>query len=287
MQIAFLGTGLMGAPMALQLHRAGHEVTAWNRTAARVAPLGEQGLAVAESPLAALERARCAVLMLADARAIEETLLAAGVKPVLAGRTVLQMGTIGPGESQAIAAQVEAAGGEYLEAPVLGSIPEAKAGRLLVMVGATAEQFQQWLPVLECFGPEPQWVGPVGTGSALKLAMNQLIGTLTAAFSMSLALVRREGLEVEKFMAILRQSALYAPTFDKKLGRMCAGNFANPNFPTKHLLKDLDLFVQAAQARGIEARVADSVGQVVRQAIGRGLGEADYSAIFSAIDGGD
>ena len=108
-------------------------------------------------------------------------------------------------------------------------------------------------------------MGPVGTAATAKLAMNQLIGSLTAAFSMSLGLVQKEDLDIEKFMSIVRESALYAPTFDKKLTRMRDRNFSNPNFPTKHLLKDMNLFAQAAQDRGIDATVAAGVSQLAQK----------------------
>ena len=85
-------------------------------------------------------------------------------------------------------------------------------------------------------------------------------------------------------MGIVRQSALYAPTFDKKLSRMLDGNYANPNFPTKHLLKDMNLFVQEAQFLGLDAALVESVGKVAQRAIERGLANEDYSALFAAVD---
>ncbi|MGD1854241.1 MAG: NAD(P)-dependent oxidoreductase [Leptolyngbyaceae cyanobacterium] len=280
MNISFLGTGLMGAPMAQQLHSAGHQVYGWNRTPDKLAAL--EGITAAKTVVAAIQASELIILMLTDADAIRSTLLSSEAVACLKGRTVLQMGTISPQESKAIAQTVQTAGGDYLEAPVLGSIPEAKAGTLIVMVGATAEQFDQWRPILECFGPTPQLMGPVGAGSGVKLAMNQLIGTLTTAFSMSLSLVKQEAIDIEKFMAIVRQSALYAPTFDKKLGRMRDRNFANPNFPTKHLLKDMNLFVQSAETFSPE--VAASVAQIVQQAVEQGLADQDYSSVFAAVN---
>lgn len=279
--VAFLGTGLMGAPMALRLHHQGYRVIAWNRSPEKLPPLVAAGVATADTPAAALVDATLIVLMLSDAGAIRETLLTPPALSGLAGRTVLQMGTIAPQESQAVAQAVAAAGGSYLEAPVLGSIPQAKSGELILMVGATPEQLDRWRPLLECFGPEPQLMGPVGAGSGVKLAMNQLIGTLTAAFSMSLGLVQQQGIDVEKFMGIVRQSALYAPTFDKKLQRMCDRNFDNPNFPTKHLLKDMRLFIQATA--GLDARVAQAVAELAEGAVADGLADQDYSAIFAAV----
>jgi len=220
--------------------------------------------------------------MLSDAAAISEALFAQA--DALSGKTILQMGTIAPAESRDICERVNQAGAHYLESPVLGSIPQVKSGTLILMVGATSKQFEQWLPLLKCFGPAPELMGVVGTAAATKLAMNQLIGSLTAAFSMSLGLAKREGLDLDKFMTIVRDSALYAPTFDKKLERMCDRNFSNPNFPTKHLLKDMNLFVQAAQNQGIDATVAAGVSQVAKQAIDQGLANEDYSAIYNAIN---
>ena len=227
-----MGTGLMGAPMAQQLQLAGHQVYGWNRSAQKLDPLLATGIKRADTPAAAIANSQLVVLMLTNAAAIQTSLLSPVVH--LKDRTVLQMGTIAPQESKTIAQAVQAAGGDYLEAPVLGSIPEAKAGSLIVMVGATPQQFARWRPILECFGPEPQLMGPVGAGSGVKLAMNQLIGTLTTAFAMSLGLIQQEAIDIDKFMAIVRQSALYAPTFDKKLGRMCDRNFTNAYFHTKH-----------------------------------------------------
>jgi 3-hydroxyisobutyrate dehydrogenase len=197
---------------------------------------------------------------------------------------VIQMSTIAPSESRAIRDEVVAAGGDYLEAPVLGSTPEAKAGRLIVMVGGTAAQLEQWRDVLECFGADPILVGEVGAAAAVKLALNQLIGSLTAAFSTSLSFLQQQNVAIEPFMQILRSSALYAPTFDKKLQRLRDQDFANPNFPTKHLLKDTNLFLNEAEALQINAGVVVAVQRILEQAIDQGLAEADYSALFAAID---
>ena len=268
--------------MALKLQEAGFEVVAWNRTLAKLAPLREAGIETTEMASDAIAACDITLTMLSDAAAIESALF---VQPdALSGRTILQMATIAPEESRELKRQVEAAGGIYLEAPVLGSIPEVESGALIVMVGSTPEQFEQWMPIFKCFGQEPQHMGQVGTASATKLAMNQLIGTLTSAFSMSLGLVNREGLDLEKFMTLVRASALYAPQFDKKLERMSDRNFEDPNFPTKHLLKDMNLFVRAAENKDVDATVAASVSHLVQKAISQGLADKDYSALYSAVN---
>lgn len=284
MKVGVLGTGLMGAPMAERLLQAGHEVFVYNRSTEKAAPLAAAGACVCASAAQAVAQAECVLLMLADAPAIEAVLLSAQARAALPGRSVIQMGTIAPQESRRIAREVETAGGAYLEAPVLGSIPEARAGRLLLMVGAAPEQYARWRPLLQVFGPEPVHVGPVGQGAALKLAMNQLIASLTTGFALSLGLVRREGVEVETFMRLLRDSALYAPTFDKKLGRMLARDYARPNFPLKHLLKDLRLCLQAAEGRGLETEALHGVEALLLRALELGLAEVDYSALYEAVD---
>ena len=281
--IGLMGTGLMGAPMAERLLLNGVAVMVYNRTPEKLAPLQQAGAEIAASVPDLLQQCEAVILMLSDADAIRSTLLADAAKPLLTERTIIQMGTIAPSQSRSLAVDISAAGGSYLEAPVLGSISEVKAGKLLVMVGATPTQFQQWLPTFQYFGTEPLLIGPVGTAAALKLALNQLISALTAGFALSLSFVQQQGVAVETFMQILRQSALYAPTFDKKLQRMVEQNYANPNFPTKHLLKDTRLFLNEAEAAGLQVDSLSGVRQILEIACQLGLADQDYSALFAAI----
>ncbi len=284
MAYGLLGTGLMGLPLAQRLLATGQPVTVWNRDVTRAQPLESEGARLAVNPAEAIATSEVLVLMLVDAAAIEATLLTPEALAVLPGRLVVQMGTIAPDESRAIAARVEAAGGRYLEAPVLGSIPEARSGTLLVMAGGSEADFAAALPVLRQFGQEPRRIGPVGQAMALKLALNQLIGSLTTGFSASLGLVQREGVPVEAFMAILRASALYAPTFDKKLQRMLDRDFERPNFPTRHLLKDMRLFDGAARVQGLDTAMGEAIEAVLERAIAQGLADLDYSALYEAVD---
>ena len=283
MNVGFLGTGLMGQPMVLRLLAANQTVSVYNRTKLKLQPLAEAGAKVSETATEVVRQADCTILMLSDAAAIEATLLSDETQTHLANRTIIQMGTIAPSESQSIRDTVVAAGGEYLEAPVLGSIPQVQTGELLVMVGSTEAQFDRYSELLKCYSPQPMYVGNVGTASAMKLALNQLIAGLTSTFALSLSFVQQEGVNVEQFMDVVRKSALYAPTFDKKLDRMCDRNFDNPNFPTKHLLKDTNLFLTQAAELGLNTKSLEGIKQVIERAIALGLAEQDYSSIYSAI----
>ncbi|MGC9525742.1 MAG: NAD(P)-dependent oxidoreductase [Limnospira sp.] len=283
MKVGLIGTGLMGQPMAGRFLEVGLEVVAYNRTREKLEPLKEAGAEIAASPGDAIAAADCTILMLADAPAIEAVVLSPDVKAKWRDRTAIQMGTIAPRESRDIRDAIVGAGGDYLEAPVLGSIPQVKSGTLQVMVGGTPQQLERWTPVLKHLG-EPMLIGEVGSAAAVKLALNQLIASLTAAFGLSLSFIQRQGADVETFMKILRESALYAPTFDKKLQRMIDGNYGDPNFPTKHLLKDTKLFQNEAIASRLNAESLQGVRLVIERAIGElDLADVDYSSLVEAI----
>lgn len=280
-QVTIFGMGLMGQPMAIKLHQANISLVAYNRTAEKLKPLQAQNIPVTTNVQDAIAFGNCLILMLTDIQAIEEVILESNAD--LRGKTIIQMGTISPDESKKLLSQIEIRGGEYLEAPVLGSIPEAKNGNLLVMVGAKKNQFDTWQHLLKNYSPQPIFVGEVGTAAALKLALNQMIAGLTSTFALSLDFIQQQGVEVSTFMDILRDSALYAPTFDKKLSRMCDRNYDNPNFPTKHLLKDINLFLTSAESLGINIQSLEGIKGIVSQAVNQGYGDSDYSAMIEGI----
>lgn len=284
MTIALLGTGLLGRAIAERLQSVGHCVTVYNRTTAKALPLQACGITVVTRPEQAMAQADCVILMLADAAAIRAVLLTADSLAALRGKTVIQMGTIAQEESLAIQAEVEKAGGFYCEAPVLGSIAEAKAGALLVMAGGTEEQFAQWSPLFRSLSREPRLIGPVGKAASLKLALNQLIAAEISAFALSLGLVQRAGVPVETFMAILRESALFAQAFDKKLPRLLTRDYHHPNFSTRHLLKDVELFLKEASGYELATSSLEGIKPVLERTIAQGLGEADYAALYETVN---
>ena len=283
MRIALLGTGRMGRPLAEKVLAFGHQLVVYNRSREKAEPLRSSGGLIAASPAEAVDSAECVILMLADAAAIREVLFNSEPKVDLHHRTVIQMGTISPADSVAFEKKVLGLGGEYLEAPVLGSIPEASAGKLLIMVGASKPQFDKWSTLLECFGSEPLLIGEVGKAAAVKLALNQLIASLTVGFASSLGLVQSLGIEAELFMKILRRSALHAPIFDNKLKLMLDGDYGIGNFPSKHLFKDVALFRAAARSVDLETISIEAIHRLLEITLEKGYAEGDYSALFEAV----
>ncbi|MDJ0805198.1 MAG: NAD(P)-dependent oxidoreductase [Gammaproteobacteria bacterium] len=286
MKISVIGLGLMGLPIAQRLMHCGHDVLGWNRSAERLAAAQAEGLNATADLNRVISQGEIVVLTLSDAAAIETVLFEQLEDGLLKGKQVIQMGTISPDESREIQHRILAAEAEYLEAPVLGSIPEAKNGSLIVMAAGPEAAYQHCLLLLRCLGKEVEHLGGVGQAAAMKLAMNQLIAALTAGFSLSLGLIKAEGVDVEQFMGLLRESALYAPTFDKKLGKMLEHNYANPNFPLKHLIKDLALYQEAADKNGIEPSISESMLAVLQQGCDAGYCEEDYASLYEAINPG-
>ena len=283
MKVAFLGTGLMGLPMAQRLLATDIELIAYNRTPEKLEPLRAAGVEIVTKPREAIRVADCIVLMLSNAAAIYHVLLTDTSWHTLSGRSIIQMGTINPLESQEIRDTVVAAGGEYIEAPVLGSIPEAQTGKLIVMVGGEEEQYQRHLKLLQHFGENPVYIGAVGSASNLTLALNQLIASLTTSFALSLAFIQLQGIDVDLFMQILRESKLYAPTFDQNLRRMLDGNYTNANLPTKQLIKEIDLFISEAKSLGLNLSSIEGVRQILHATMKMSYPEDDYSSVFPAI----
>lgn len=282
MQVSILGTGLMGMAIAERLMSLGHDVVVYNRTLSKLEPLQKQGAAVARTAAEAIQASHCSILMLSDASAIQEVLFA-GVRPNFQNRTIIQMGTIAPQESLTLGKEIRSGIGDYFEAPVLGSIAETKTGKLIVMVGGSPEQMERWNAVLSCFSEEPLLIGPIGQAAALKLALNQLIAMHITAFSWSLGLIQRSGGDANMFMNVLRQSALMAPMFDKKLPRLLNHDYTNPNFPTVHLLKDVNLCLKAAQDTNLQTAPLKGIQHTLQMAVTQGFTEVDYSSVFEAI----
>lgn len=274
--VALLGTGLLGESIGQRLLQRGVSLYVWNRTQGRCRGLIEAGAQALNSPS---EAARCCDSLITVLR--DGPITAAVLKDIgpLDGSTLITMGTVGVTESQTLAQQAAQQGGRYLEAPVLGSKPQALNGSLLVMAGGEAQVFEAQKPLLSHLCQEPLLVGPVGSGAATKLALNQLIASLTHSFSLSLQLIQRAGVPVETFMAILRPSALYAPTFDKKLQRMLDHTYADPNFSTALLRKDLRLFLEEAATAGLQDQGLSGLLSLLEQAKGTDLDEQDYCAL--------
>lgn len=286
MEVGIIGIGLMGHAFVERLVEQGFIVRVYNRTADNIKDLPQGNVIVCNSVDELIDQCDTIILMASNADAINGILQLqqqGNQQPDLQGKTILQMATISPSQSIAIGEAVTSRGGRYLEAPVLGSIPEARSGTLIIMSGGPKDVFEAVLPVLQVLGTAPRYVGETGSAAALKLAMNQLIAALTAGFSLSLGYAIKNGVDTDVFMDTVRESSLYAKTYDKKLDKYLQRNFGKANFSTRHLLKDVRLFIEDAKAAGLNTDALEGIERITSMTVESGMQLMDYSSIYQTI----
>lgn len=276
--IAFCGLGRMGLPMAARLLDAGHDVRVWNRTPGKAGSLVDAGATEAGSPAVAAAGAEVVVTMLADPAAVEDVVSSADLR---AGTTLVEMSTIGPDAVRSLAARLPE-GVDVLDAPVLGSIPQATEGTLKIFVGGDAEVFERRRPVLEAMGT-PRHLGPLGAGAAMKLVANSTLGALMTGLAEALALADGLGLAEADVLDILSESPLGVTAKGKR--PLIESGVYTPNFTLGLAAKDLRLVMEAAQAAGVELRLAAAARSWLERADEHGLGDLDYSAVIADVRG--
>lgn len=283
MNISVIGAGLMGGAIAQKLFEHKNHVIAFNRTKNKLDHLKLIGVEISDTPLEAVERSDIVILMLTDGNVIRSVMIDEKILQSIKNKLVIQMGTILPEESKEFQRLFNESGAEYIEAPVLGSIPQILNETLIVLVGSSKEQFEKYKNTFSSFSKDIYYIGEVGQAAAIKLAFNNLIASLIPAFSLSIGIVKKSNLDVNIFMEILRKSALYAPTFDGKLSLILTENFSNANFPTKHLLKDGKLIEKFAEGLNLNTKIINALNSVIEEAVNSGFSDSDYSSVYKAI----
>lgn len=277
-RLGFCGLGLMGSAMAARLLREGHDLTVWNRTAARAEPLVALGARPAAAPAGAARGAEAVVTMLADGAALEEVVLGPdGVAGELSsGAALIEMSTVGPGEVLSLLPLLPQ-GAELVDAPVLGSVPQAEEGALKVFVGGTEKAFARWEPVLSSLG-SPMHCGPLGSGAAMKLVTNSTLCALMATLAEALALGAALGLDQGRVLDVLAGSPI-GVTARRKRPLIESGAYP-PNFRLALAVKDARLVTEAAEC---DLRLARAARSWFEEADAAGLGEMDYSAVVAHV----
>jgi 3-hydroxyisobutyrate dehydrogenase-like beta-hydroxyacid dehydrogenase len=280
-KIAFCGLGQMGSPMAARVLDAGHDVTVWNRTPEKAEPLTERGAGRAETPAEAASGAEAVITMLADPGALESVALGERglTEGMTEGSTLIDMSTVGPDAIRRLRDRLPRAIG-LIDAPVLGSAPQAEAGRLLVFAGGQATDVDRWRPVLSAMGTVIH-AGSLGSGAAMKLVANSTLGALMTALGEALALADSLGLEERVVLDVLAQSPI-GVTVNRKRESIESGSYP-PSFKLSLARKDLALVAQAAKS--LDLRVAQASSSWLEAAEAAGLGHLDYSAVVAHIRG--
>lgn len=284
MKVALLGLGVMGQGMASRLLGHGHTLSVYNRTRARAADLEGQGARVASTPREVAEGAEAVVTMVANDAALRQ--VADGPDGFLAGlggdALVLQMSTVGPDTTMWLAGEVAARGAALVDAPVMGSKPEATEGKLWVLAGGETSTLERARPVLDAVSQTVYHVGPIGQGTRMKLCNNLIGGGVVAAIAEGVALLEAAGLDPRLYMQIIQESSLPARLWAGKLSLMIAGDF-EPRFSLENMAKDVGLAVAMGRGYGLDL----SQGEATRATLLRGAdavgGDRDMAAAVEGV----
>ena len=286
-RIGFLGLGIMGSRMAASIARAGFPLTAWTHAPGKAERwAGEHGGSAGASPADVAGASDIVVSMLVDGDQVAATLLGEdGV--IAAGRAGLlcvDCSTIGPPQTRRIGAALRERRIAMLDAPVSGSAPRAQDGSLTIMAGGAPGDFARALPVLEAMGALVVHVGELGQGEMLKLINNALGAANAAAVAEALLLGAATSLNLDQLVEVVSSGSGASAQLELKSGPMRAHNFETL-FKTEHMLKDVRLCLDQAQAAGVPFPSAAHARDLLTAAVGRGLGERDYAAMIEPAEG--
>ena len=284
MKIGFIGLGIMGEPMALNLLKAGFPLTVFNRTARRMDKLLAAGAAGAYSPREVAAKSDVVITIVTDSPDVEEVVL--GENGILSGlhtgSVVIDMSTISPAVTRKLAAEIERKGGEMLDAPVSGGDIGAIAGTLAIMVGGKKEVFQRCLPVLEAMGKSVTWIGGHGMGQTVKLC-NQILGAVTnLAVCEAVEFARKAGVDPLVMIEAVKGGAAGSWQLANLGPKMVAGNFA-PGFMIDLQQKDLRLALEAAREMQLPAPALALVQQLFTGCQAHGEGREGTQALVKSL----
>jgi 3-hydroxyisobutyrate dehydrogenase-like beta-hydroxyacid dehydrogenase len=282
MKIAFLGLGNMGAPMARQLIRAGHDLTVWNRTRAKAEPLRGEGAKISRSPGDAAKQVKMVVTMLADDHAVESSVLHSGgvVDNLRRGATHISMSTISVDLSKKLTEEHGKRGQHFLAAPVFGRPDAAASGKLFVVAAGAKDLVERCKPILEAIGQRVFVMGEKPEmANVVKLSGNFLIAAVIESLSEAIALTRKYGIEPHQYVEFLTNSLFAAPAYKTYGGLIADAKHEKADFALRLGLKDLKLALAAAENVDSSLPIASLVRDRLLMAIGRGFDNQDWSVL--------
>lgn len=282
--VAVLGTGIMGAGMARNLLRAGHEVSVWNRDAAKTEPLIAEGALRTAGPAGAVEAADVVLTMLYDAAAVEQVMrwAAPGIRP---GTAWIQSTTVGVEDVPTMAALAAELGLDLVEAPVSGTRAPAEAGQLLVLAAGPEALRPRVTPVLDAIGARTIWTGEdpsQGSAARLKLVVNSWVIAASNAAGEVVALAQALGVDPEQFLGVLDGGPLDLPYLRTKMGLILEDRLEPASFAVDTACKDAHLIVDAAAQEGLKLDGAEAAAARLDRVAAQGRAKQDMAAAYYA-----
>lgn len=284
--IAFIGLGAMGGPMAANLLAAGHALRVWNRSPDKARSLVAAGATACQGIAEAVRGAQFVVSMVADDLATRAVML--GEEGVVAsaapGTLILDCSTNTPAMVREVARAAAARGIGHVDAPVSGSLAQARGRELVFMVGGEAADVERARPLLQAMGKSHRHMGPSGAGATIKLINNMLSGTVNAAIAEALLVAQAAGLDPEATQFVLGEGAAGSRLFKTKMPKIYARDFS-PQFQLALMEKDLRYFLSLAQELDRPVPIASLVRSQMQAARRADLGGLDVSAVFLQVSG--
>lgn len=282
-RIAFLGTGLMGAPMARRLLHGGYEVTVWNRDAAKAQPLAEDGARVAVTPEEASRGATIIFTMLTDGAAVSEVLFDSGLAAGLtAGSIVVDCSSITPDAARTHAEKLAGNGIHHIDAPVSGGVVGATEGNLAIMAGGDATVIGSIGDVLALLGRVVR-VGPAGAGQVAKLANQQIVAVTIGAVAEAMVLAEAAGASRDAFREAIRGGFAESRVLELHGERMVKRHF-EPGGPSRLQLKDLKAVMSLAETLGLSLPLTQDIHRQFDAFVAGGGGDMDHSALLLHLE---
>lgn len=287
MDIGFIGLGVMGQPMALNLVRAGTPLIVWNRSADRCESLRAAGATVATNPAEVFERTRVVCLMLVDGGAID-AVLGRGTSQFsanVAHHTIVQMGTTSPDYSCGLEADIRSAGGSYVEAPVSGSRKPAEAGQLVAMLAGEDAAIESVRPLLAPMCRQTMMCGPVPNGLLMKLAVNLFLMTTVTGLAEAAHFAERHGLDMQQFRAIVDAGQMASDISRVKILKLVTRDFGEVQASITNVLDNNRLIAEAARGSGVASPLLDVCYALYSETLALGHGQSDMMAVVHALEG--
>ncbi|HEY1235893.1 MAG TPA: NAD(P)-dependent oxidoreductase [Candidatus Binatia bacterium] len=282
--LGFVGLGVMGSRMVKRLLDAGHTVTGYNRTKAKAQWLIDFGMKWAASPRAAAAAAEITFSMVTNTEALKA--IAAGTDGILeglgAGKIFIDMSTVSPAASRALAKEVQSKGAEMLDAPVSGSVITLEEGKLSIMVGGNKPAFERALPVLQAIGPKVTYVGGNGLAVSMKIATNLSLAVQMLAFSEGVLLAEKSGIKRETAVDVLLNSVIASPMV-KYRGPFVLNMPEEAWFDVNMMQKDLLLALEMGRQLDVPLPTTAITNQMLTAARGMGLEKEDFAIVFKAL----
>jgi 3-hydroxyisobutyrate dehydrogenase-like beta-hydroxyacid dehydrogenase len=271
----------MGQPMAANLAKAGHDVTAWNRTLGKTV----EGARMAATPAEAATDADVVWLCVSDTAAVNEVLwgengVSGALKP---GMVVVDSSTISPSAERQNAERIRQAGADYIDAPMTGSKIGARDAQLVFMVGGEGASVEKVKPLFDAMGKTVHHVGGIGLGQAAKLAQNLQNAVIFESFAEGLMLATKLGVPPEKLIGIVKSTMTRSGVVEYKSDFVLNRDFS-PNFPLRLMFKDIKLMLEAARETRVKLPALETVAEIYEVAIEEGQEDLDYAATLTILE---